>query len=332
MTLPAAEVALVRISSALVDGALSKLGVWQWLGAPDPGPLATLANEGQVWLLSPFQVLRMVHAVRLPLVAAALGSPVASRTPGSLSVDLDDPEFQVDAKSTSHIDMVAAWTDPYDNPSDPTSDPGEPPPGTSTKRSTISSGGPAFRLTIPDPTPTGPEAQPLTVVQPEQAFAFSPNEDNNSHQESATHHIGDTLHHLVYYTATGTSRFADLFETSETTTITAGTPLTLGTAAAGVERALGQDHHRLRNTAERRGLHRRRVGPHGDPDRHRRPPHRHHLHRRHQLPTDGDRDRRGEGRRGPRPRRVPKHRWCPRWYRPGSWKGRRVRSARAASR
>ena len=234
VTLPAAEVALVRISSALVDGALSKLGVWQWFGAPDPGPLATLANEGQVWLLSPFQVLRMVHAVRLPLVAPALGSPVASRTPGSLSVDLDDPEFQVDPKSTSHIDMVAAWTDPYDNPSDPTSDPGEPPPGTSTKRSTISSGGPAFRLTIPDATPTGPEAQPLTVVQPEQAFAFSPNEDNNSHQESATHHIGDTLHHLVYYTATGTSRFADLFETSETTTITAGTPLTLGTAALGL--------------------------------------------------------------------------------------------------
>jgi hypothetical protein len=234
VTLPPAEVALVRISSALANGALDTLGVWQWLGATATSPLGTLATQGQVWLLSPFQVLRMVHAVRLPLLAPALGSPVASRTPGSLSVDLEDPEFQVDAKSTSHIDVVAEWTDPYDNPLDPTSDPAEPPPGTSSKRSTISSGGPAFRLTVPDPTPTGPEAQPLTVVQPEQTFAFSPNEDNETHQESASHHIGDTLHHLVYYTATGTSRFADLFEQSETTSITVGTPLTLGTSALGL--------------------------------------------------------------------------------------------------
>jgi hypothetical protein len=233
-TLPPADVALVRISSALADGALGKLGVWQWFGAGDTSSLADLANQGQVWLLSPFQVLRMVHAVRLPLLAPALGSPVASRTAGSLSVDLEDPEFQVDAKSTSHIDMAAVWTDPYDNPSDPTSDPAEPPPGTASMRSTITSGGPAFRLTIPDPSPTGPEAQPLTVVQPEQGFAFSPNEDNDTHQESATHHIGDTLHHLVYYTATGTSRFADLFENTETASITVGTSVALGSAALGL--------------------------------------------------------------------------------------------------
>ena len=129
------------------------------------------------------------------------------------------------------------WTDPYDNPSDPTSDPAEPPPGTPSKRSTITSGGPAFRLSIPDPTPTGPEAQPLTVVQPEQPFAFAPNEDNRTHQESATHHVGDTLHHLVYYTATGTSRFAELFEQTETTPMTVGTPVTLGSAALGLNGA-----------------------------------------------------------------------------------------------
>jgi hypothetical protein len=237
VTLPPAEVALVRVSSALAPGALDVLGVWQWFGASPTSPLATLANQGQVWLLSPFQVLRMVHAVRTPLVPPALGSPVADRTPGSLSVDLDDPKFQVDPKSTSHVDVVAQWTDPYDNPSDPTSDPAEPPPGTSSKRSTVTSGGPAFRLSIPDPTPTGPEAQPLSIVQPEQPFAFAPNEDNRTHQESATHHVGDTLHHLVYYTATGTSRFAELFEQTETTSMTVGTAVTLGSAALGLNGA-----------------------------------------------------------------------------------------------
>ena len=120
MTLTPADVALVRVSSALADGALHCLGVWQWFGAGETGSLATLANNGQVWLLSPFQILRMVHAVRLPLLAPALSSSTTtSRTPGSLSVDLNDPAFQVDEKSTSHIDVAAVWTDPYDNPSDP---------------------------------------------------------------------------------------------------------------------------------------------------------------------------------------------------------------------
>jgi hypothetical protein len=221
VTLPPAQVALVRLSSALAPAAFDQLGVWQWFGALPSSPLGQLASSGQVWLLSPFQVLRMVHAVRLPLLAPALGAPVASRLGGAVSVDIDDPEFAVDAPSTSHVDVVASWTDPYDNPAEPTV-------------GTVTSGGPAFRLTIPDPTPTGPEAQPLTVVLPEEGFTFTGNEDTSTHAESATHHVGDTLHHLIYYTATGTSRFADLFETTETTSVTVGTALAIGNPALGL--------------------------------------------------------------------------------------------------
>ncbi len=231
VTLPPAEVALVKVSSALAAGGLDVLGAWQWFKS---GALVNLAEQGQVWLLSPFQVLRMVHAVRLPLLAPSLGSPIASRGIGSLSVDLTDPEFQVDPASTSHVDVEATWTDPIDVPSDPVNNPAASPP------TTMTSTGPAFRLTIPDPSPTGPEAQPLTMVQNNGAFALAPagdgdsDQDNFAHEESATHHIGDTLHHLVYYTATGTSRFSEMFATVQTIPMAVGSAVTVGEPALGL--------------------------------------------------------------------------------------------------
>ena len=230
--LPPAGVAVVRVSSGLSDNALDLLGVWQWFG-PAGEPLQQAALEGQVWLLSPFVVLRMVHAVRLPLVAPSLQSPVATRTPGDLSVYLNDPEFLVDAPSTSHVDVVASWTDIYDNPNDTNSDPSAP-PSSVTPQSRVSSGGPAFRLTIPDPNPTGPEATPLTIQLPPQTFVFNGYDDSDGHSESATHRIGDTKHHVVNYTATGTSRFADLFEETVTVTLATGTSTTLGTPELGI--------------------------------------------------------------------------------------------------
>jgi len=241
-TLPPGEVAIVRISSALSRSALAALGVWQWIAAQPPGPgvgdVAALAAAGQVWLLSPFQVLRMVHAVRVPLLGPGFGSPQTTRFPGQTSVLISDPKFNVDEKSTGHVDVGAVWTDPYDNPADSDSDPALPPgvpprtpPGSapSGPTSTVTSSGPAFRLTIPDPTPTGPEAQPLTVLAEAQEFALG------ADGEGATHFIGDTLHHVVYYTATGSSRFADMFQTSEDATFTpTALSATISTAELGV--------------------------------------------------------------------------------------------------
>ena len=238
-TLPPGEVAVVRVSSTLSPSALEALGVWQWIAARGPASdVRALAAAGQVWLLSPFQVLRMVHAVRLPLLPPGFGSPQTTRYAGQTSVVISDPKFNVDEKSTGHLDVAAVWTDPYDNPADSNSDPALPagiPPRTpptsapSEPTSTVTSSGPAFRLAIPDPTPTGPEAQPLTVLAEATEFAL------DADGTGATHAIGDTLHHLVYYTATGSSRFADLFETTETVTFTSASPsVAISTADLGV--------------------------------------------------------------------------------------------------
>jgi hypothetical protein len=222
VTLPPAGVSLVRISSALTTNALGQLGVWQWFTNPS---LTSLAEQGQVWLLSPFQVLRMVHAVRLPVLAPTMRSPFATRSQGSLSVDIEDPEFQIDTPSTSHIDVAATWTDPVDDPTQPAP-------------STTTYSGPAFRLTVPDPNPTGPEARPLTLVQNDGVFQLAPStgggQANEANQETATHIIGDTRHHLVYYTATGTSRFAEMFATTQVIPMKNGIPYSIGVTDLGI--------------------------------------------------------------------------------------------------
>jgi hypothetical protein len=221
-----AEARVVWISSALHADALADLGMYQWIVEAAGKSQAALAKAGRLWTLSPFAVIRMVHAVRLPLIKPHLGHPTVARDPGATSVDITDPHFVVDEKSTSSIDIEAAWTDPYDNPSDPNSNPGIP------SKATKSFAGPAFKLTVPDPTPTGPEAQPLTITPPQHAFSFSP--DPSGGGAGSIHHIGDTKHHFVAYTAIGTSRFAELFTKAGTHTFHGTTALAVSTSKLGI--------------------------------------------------------------------------------------------------
>lgn len=222
VTLPQAAVGIVRISSGLPSGSLGNFGLLDWASAiVDSETLQAAAYAGQVWQVTPYQYLRMVHAVRVPLRGPQFGSPNAYRSPGATSVDIEDPQFLVDQPSTAHLDVSAVWSDPYDNPADP--DTPEP--------TVVTTSAYAFRLTVSDPSPTGPEALPLTPVYPGSPFQVAP---TDSEEEGATHHIGDTLHHTVYYTATGASRFADLFTTTVEETLTVGTPVVLSTETLGL--------------------------------------------------------------------------------------------------
>ena len=225
ITLPPAGVSVLWISSAPTGAAFDTLGVYNWIssvlvanGDTDHELFDLQVLAGRVWQLSPFRVLRIVHAVRLPLVGPRLRNPFTTREIGQNYFDLNDENFLVDEKSTSALDFHAVWTDPYDNPADPLSDPGI------FDRAYKTSSGPAFRLAVADPTPIGPESQPLTVVAPAIAFAFGPDNTFGS-DTGSTHHIGDSLHHLVYYTVTGTSRYAEMFETSVTAEFHGLTPI-----------------------------------------------------------------------------------------------------------
>ena len=72
VSLPAADVLDLRLSSNLTSP--ETLGAYHWMlaettTAAQRADLAVLALAGELWMLTPFRVLRLVNAVRLPLVA-----------------------------------------------------------------------------------------------------------------------------------------------------------------------------------------------------------------------------------------------------------------------
>ena len=220
ITLPPAAVLDLALSSAIASPAA--LGVYQWISGQltsvfDRLLLAEIALAGQVWLISPYRVLRLVHAVRLPLAGPTMAQPVVTRQPGSVQAAIVDTAFVLDAASSSDIDAEATWTDPLDDPSDPANDP---------STATVTTTGHAFKANVPDPQPLGATARPMQLIPAPAAFPIFA-------EPGVVHAIGDTKHHVVDYTCTATSRFTEFFRETTTLTLT-------GTAAAMLS-ALGVD-------------------------------------------------------------------------------------------
>lgn len=211
VTLPPADVLDVAVSSAITDP--RTLGVFWWLEAKVSAPFAKLvlllaAERGQLWMLSPYRTLRCVHAVRLPLVAPRFREPVVERQYGWTFADIIDRVFLYDAKSSADVDCQASWTDLVDDPSDPANVPG-------VSRTTTT--GHAFKVSVPDPSPLGADDKPMQVFSARTEFPLSAG-------PGVQHNIGDTRHHLVEYTCTATSRFAEFFTATAQVTLSGTTP------------------------------------------------------------------------------------------------------------
>jgi hypothetical protein len=214
VTLPPGVAVDIVVSSALTG--TETLGVFQWMlqnptGATEAAQLQALALNGQVWMLSPYRGLRLVHAVRLPLVAPQMPNPAVTRTLGSLQATITDKDFILSAESTADIDVEATWTDPLDDPSDPTNDPAT---------AQVTTMGHAFKVNVPDPVPLTATAQPMEIFPPGSAPVNT---------TPFVHTLGNTQHHLVSYTCTATSRFAEFFRASATSTLQGTMAVTIGT-------------------------------------------------------------------------------------------------------
>ncbi|HUB71072.1 MAG TPA: hypothetical protein VL984_11670, partial [Acidimicrobiales bacterium] len=213
VTLPPASVANILISSTLSAAALEDLGVWAWildnLPAADRLKTAEAAVLGLLWMLTPYKVLRLVHAVRTPLLEPAFRLPILhTRAYGSTQATLSDPDFVLSEPSTASVNVEAAWTDPVDDLSNP-------------GPVLVKTSQHAFKLTVPDPLPLGPETQAMKVVPPELPFALYPGGGG------AVHTIGDTKHHAISYTCTGTSRFVEFFRRTGTEVFSSAAPVTV---------------------------------------------------------------------------------------------------------
>lgn len=193
--LPKGRVARVRYSCRVRTDDLDLLGMWAWLKEfiDAEGPvghtldeLTALAAKGQLWLLTPYRTLELVHAVRQPITAPAFTKPVAARKIGETTAKIID-KITIDHRSTSKIDLLAGWDEPVDILT-------EPGPTTITGRDH------AFELAID----SGDEAADVVSI-------------------NDVHEFHDTRHRRVGYELVATTRYAEYFVERKQVTLAQGT-------------------------------------------------------------------------------------------------------------
>jgi hypothetical protein len=192
--LPRGRVAQVRYSCRVKADDLDLLGMWAWLKEyiESEGPvdhtldeLKVLATKGQLWLLTPYRTLELVHAIRQPLAPPAFTKPIASRKIADTTAKIID-KITIDHRSTSKIDLLAQWDEPVDSLT-------EPGPTTITGRDH------AFELAI-DSSEEAADVVPVGDVQ----------------------EFHDTKHRRINYELVATTRYAEYFVERKQVTLIKG--------------------------------------------------------------------------------------------------------------
>ena len=148
------------------DGIIVKPG--QKPSAPWPAECG-VANEnaiiedamfgGQVSQITPFHTLRFVYAVLTPLVVPGFSDEVQfTRAENDLTVPISDVAYNLDNATTSLVTYTAEWTDPVDNPNDPSNNPAK-------DTSKIKQG--SLVVTVSDPFAAPVAADPMIGALPE---------------------------------------------------------------------------------------------------------------------------------------------------------------------
>lgn len=117
--LPQATVARVQISCNLRPADLALFGIWSLLSDAQKTQMAPSAAKGEHWMLTPWTVVELVHAVEKPLTPAVFGQQVkAVRLAGETFAALEDT-MTAHAASTSRVDIDATWSEPVDDVAQP---------------------------------------------------------------------------------------------------------------------------------------------------------------------------------------------------------------------
>ena len=191
--LPQAEVASVRISS-LVDGeGLAQLAIWDWMSEDARARLQGAAERGQLWMLTPFDEMTLVHAVQRPLAEPDIPEDLTPRRLLGETFAWFEGALHNSAKSSIRLDVGAEWSEPLD--------------------------------LLPDPGPTRVEGRAhafdLRVDTDEDAALVGRDDIARMPaalpQHRARHDFGDTKHRTVRYTPVATTRFREYFPSEITT-------------------------------------------------------------------------------------------------------------------
>jgi hypothetical protein len=166
----------VRISSWFNDSDLDNMAIWGWTeetGVKNLNELRGQAADGFNWLHLPFRTLVLVHAVQQPLLIPDIKTVAAGKLVIGDTVATLTGEVLADAKSTEKIDLQASWNDPIDDPA------------------------------LPEPV-----SVTHTVLLAE--LRVEPKDDHVI-LDGVRHPFGDTKHHHVNYSPSGSTRFREYF-------------------------------------------------------------------------------------------------------------------------
>ena len=116
--IPKGQVAPVQLSSYLNAGDLASMGQWQWIvdssafATSEMASLQAMATSGQMWALTLFRELILVHAVRQPLATPEFSSSFTGLKTefGQTWAELIDT-MSWDRSSTSKVHVTANWVE-----------------------------------------------------------------------------------------------------------------------------------------------------------------------------------------------------------------------------
>ncbi|MDD5498997.1 MAG: hypothetical protein PHI10_05895, partial [Dehalococcoidales bacterium] len=201
--LPKAEVARLRLSSAMEKDDAVQMGLVQWLIEAGKNENATLALavEGRHWMLTPWRNFTLVHAVRQPLLTPEFNQLFVSRSVDQTFATIQDRMARVSRKSTVKLDVTASWQETIDPIGEP-----------------------------------GPKVLSINARPFEQAVTLAPKTDEEERFHlDGRHEFGDTRYRRVTYSLIATTRFAEYFRRRDKTVRLSGDGLFLLTSNSIVE-------------------------------------------------------------------------------------------------
>ena len=113
--LPKAVKAKLRLSMKLAPEALGKLGVFGWLNSADQTAQRPRALDGQHWMLTPWRVVELVHAVQRPLITPEITNIAIWRRALNSTYAVPALLTSCSIDSTDRMDLLAEWHEPIDD-------------------------------------------------------------------------------------------------------------------------------------------------------------------------------------------------------------------------
>ena len=216
--LPKGVQAKLRLSMKLAPDALEKMGVFAWLDAPDQAAQRKRAIDGQHWMLTPWRVIDLVHAVQRPLVTPEITTiAIWPRAPGStFAVPALLASCSID--STDRMDLLAEWHEPIDDAAVAESAAASADRQRRDVAFPVKITDPRFYTPrdaahpaggFPDHTVSGPDLIGVNIVGEGQPLAFS-----RVLVPTKTHEFHDTRYRRIEYWFDATTRFREFLPTA----------------------------------------------------------------------------------------------------------------------